>query len=83
MIMTFMVGLFYVRRHVLICNLVLMIVKDVVADKTNQPLFGLLLVIALENFAVLDLFNHSVVNLFEVEEFAVVYLLIHYHLSLL
>lgn len=65
-IMTIMVAFFNMRRHVLISNLILMVVKDVVAGKTDQPLFSLLLG-ALELFPVLDLVDDSVVNLFELE----------------
>jgi hypothetical protein len=82
MIVSFMVAFFNVWRHVLKGDLVLMIVKDVVAGKTNQPLLGLLF-LTLELFTVLDLVDDSVINLFEIEELAVVSLRIHYHLPLL
>ena len=82
MIVAFMVAFLNVRRYVLKGDLVLMIVKDVVAGKADQPLLGFFLVV-LELFSVLDLVNDSVINLFEIEEFAVVPLRIHNHLPLL
>jgi hypothetical protein len=57
-----------------------MIVKDIVASKTDQSLFASLLT-ALDLSVILYLLDDRVVNLFE--EFAVVFLRIHHHLSLL
>jgi len=65
MIITMMVSIFEMWRHILKFDLILMIVKDVVAGETDKlPLVFLLLFIALEFLLVFDLVNDRIVNLF-------------------
>jgi len=65
MIIIMMVSVFEMWRHILKCDLILMIVKDVVAGETDKlPFVFLLLFIALEFLLVFDLVNDRIVNLF-------------------